>query len=226
MKAWAARAARARSLADRYPASKEILTFYAGLADWQGAAARSGGRPADALPGLVDLVARIGPPALREAARAVDRLPELDSPPPAVFFARAARQPFLTAGGGPLTAQNPPPHCPQCGQPPQAGCLRPEGHGLALELVCSLCFERWPFPRARCPACGESADGRSVLYTAAEFPHIRAQACETCKAYLLCIDLARDPQAIPEVDELAGLPLDLWAQEHGYRKLCCNLAGI
>ena len=44
--------------------------------------------------------------------------------------------------------------------------------------------------------------------------------------YLQLVDLGRDPEAIPEVDELAGLPLDLWAQERGYRKLCPNLAGV
>jgi FdhE protein len=51
-------------------------------------------------------------------------------------------------------------------------------------------------------------------------------ACETCKAYLLVVDLSRDPAAIPEVDELAGLSLDIWAAENGYRKLQPNLAGV
>jgi formate dehydrogenase maturation protein FdhE len=40
------------------------------------------------------------------------------------------------------------------------------------------------------------------------------------------MDLSLDLSAIPEVDELAGLPLDLWAQEQGYRKVQPNLTGI
>jgi formate dehydrogenase maturation protein FdhE len=40
------------------------------------------------------------------------------------------------------------------------------------------------------------------------------------------VDAKRDPAAIPEVDELAALPLDLWAAEQGYRKLQSNLAGV
>ena len=40
------------------------------------------------------------------------------------------------------------------------------------------------------------------------------------------VDMARDPLAVPEVDELAGLPLDIWATEQGYHKLQPNLAGI
>jgi formate dehydrogenase maturation protein FdhE len=43
---------------------------------------------------------------------------------------------------------------------------------------------------------------------------------------LQLVDLSRDPAAIPDVDELAGLPLDLWAQERGYRKIHPNLAGL
>ncbi|MBI3693984.1 MAG: formate dehydrogenase accessory protein FdhE [Acidobacteria bacterium] len=209
---WLKRAARARELAERYPATREILLFYAGLAEWQATAT---GSPEQLLPELVELVLCTGPAALQEAARGLTRLPELHAPPPLDFFARAARQPSAISQ-----------QCPECGKAPQAGCLRPEGDGLALELVCSLCFGRSPFPRARCPACGESGEGRLVFYSAPEFVHLRIQACETCRAYLQLVDLSREPAAIPEVDELAGLPLDLWAQHQGYHKIHRNLAGV
>ena len=42
----------------------------------------------------------------------------------------------------------------------------------------------------------------------------------------MIVDLSSDPAAIPEVDELAGLPLDLWAIQEGFHKLQPNLAGI
>jgi len=37
--------------------------------------------------------------------------------------------------------------------------------------------------------------------------------------------LTRTGLAIPVVDELATIPLDLWAREHGYQKLQMNLLG-
>jgi len=210
--AWDDRAARALWLADRYPAGGEILAFYARLAEWQGAA-RGGAE--ECFPSLLELVRRIGPPLLREAAQGLEALPDLESPAPLDFFARAARQPFAATTG-----------CGWCARPPLTGCLVPQGEGQAVELVCALCFGRRPFFRLRCPACGQAKEGRLVSYAAPEFPHLQVQACEDCRAYLLLVDRARDPEAIPEVDELAGLPLDLWAQQQGYRKMQRNLAGV
>lgn len=229
---WDVRAARARVLAERYVASKEILLFYASLAEWQGEVARKVGTLqalTEFLPSLCDLVCQTGPAALIQAAQ--DFLPngarnlveeywDLNSPaPPLDFFARALLQPYA----GTLPAVTP---CPWCTQAPQVGCLRPQGEGLALDLVCSLCLRSRSFARARCPGCDESAEDRLLSFSAPDFVHLRLQACETCQAYLPLVDLSRDPQAVPEVDELAGLPLDLWAQDQGYHKLQPNLAGI
>ena len=82
------------------------------------------------------------------------------------------------------------------------------------------------FPRTRCPECTEAREDKIVQFTSEDFPHLRLQACESCKGYLQVVDISRDSAAIPDVDELAGLPLDLWAQQQGYRKLRPNLAGI
>src|SRR5262245_60372020 len=79
---WKQRASRARALADRHQASKEILTFYAGIAEWQGKVApriRAFEDLRALSSSLLDLVARTGPPALADAARELDsdRLSEL-----------------------------------------------------------------------------------------------------------------------------------------------------
>lgn len=58
------------------------------------------------------------------------------------------------------------------------------------------------------------------------FPHIRIDGCTSCKQYLLTIDRARDPRAVPVVDELAAVPLDLYAKELGMRKIVPNLMGF
>ena len=205
------RAARARRLAARYPVSREPLLFYAELMDLP--------------PGLEPLrsfVAAKGPALLAEFARALSTAePPLEDPAsPAGFFARVMRQ---QRGEFTPPAQAAPNLCPHCGNPPQAGCLRPEGDGTALSLVCSLCGNEWPFPRGHCPGCDSD---KLAFYAAEGFDHIQVQACDACRRYLHLINLAKDPEAIPEVDELAALPLDVWAREQGYVKLYPNLAGI
>ena len=229
------RARRARYLAECYPAAREILVFYSGLADWQNQVPPSdleGLRPF--LPSLLDLIARTAPAKLADAARSLgpadfDRLvaayssaDSVDSSAsvlPLQFFTRALLQPYAARLPAGLD-------CPWCPGPPQAGCLRPQGDGLAFEIICALCLRGRPFPRTRCPGCDEASEHKVVQFTSADFPHLRLQACESCKRYLQVVDISRDPAALPDVDELAGLPLDLWAQQQGYRKLRPNLAGI
>ena len=55
--------------------------------------------------------------------------------------------------------------------------------------------------------------------------HVRVEACDACKFYLRTIDLTKDGHAIPLVDDLAAIPLTLWAHEHGYSRLQPNLLG-
>ncbi len=202
---WAKRALRARALAPRCPASREALDFYAALAAWLDTIHPA--RPEDVLPGLRDLVLRLGPEPLRKRAR---EAADLEPWGPLHFFGRVCRQAVAVLNPG-------------CEGPPQAGCLVPQADGLALELVCAVCLARRPHPRGCCPGC---AAERLAHYSAPDFPHLQLQACDACQQYLVLVDLSRDPEAIPEVDELAALPLDLWARDQGYRKLFPNLAGI
>jgi formate dehydrogenase maturation protein FdhE len=54
---------------------------------------------------------------------------------------------------------------------------------------------------------------------------MRIDACTTCSRYLVSIDLGRDPRAVPVVDELAAIPLDLHAVDRGFTKVAPNLMG-
>jgi formate dehydrogenase maturation protein FdhE len=56
--------------------------------------------------------------------------------------------------------------------------------------------------------------------------HVRVEACETCHYYIKTVDLTKNGLAVPVVDELATIPLSLWAQEHQYVKLQANLLGL
>ena len=64
------------------------------------------------------------------------------------------------------------------------------------------------------------------VYTADTQAHARIDACDTCRTYIKTIDLTKDGLAVPAVDDLATLPLDLWARERGYRRLYPNLLRI
>jgi FdhE protein len=116
--------------------------------------------------------------------------------------------------------------CPVCNGRPQAGALRPLGDGGKRSLICSLCATEWDFRRIVCPACGEEDVEKLPVYVAEEHPHVRVEACDTCRYYIKTIDLTKDGHAIPVVDELAAIPLSLWATEHEYTKLSTNLLGI
>lgn len=115
--------------------------------------------------------------------------------------------------------------CPLCGGRPIVGVLRPEGDGAKKSLVCMLCAHEWAFRRIYCPACGEEREPQMAFYSAPEIAHVRVDVCDTCHTYLKSIDLTKMGLAVPIVDELATIPLDLWAREHGYEKLQINLLG-
>lgn len=146
----------------------------------------------------------------------------------AQFLARAFLQPYAEFRAGQMTK---PPivvttkTCPLCGARPLSGVLRVEGDGGKRFLLCSFCSQEWEFRRILCPTCGEEAEGKLPVYIAEELPHIRVEACDTCKFYLPTINLTKDGHAIPLVDDLAAIPLTLWAHEHGYSRLQPNLLG-
>jgi FdhE protein len=145
---------------------------------------------------------------------------------PEQFFARAFLQPYaefvrmrsdMRWDGYTLSL------CPFCGRAPGVGILRPLGDGGQRSLVCSFCQAEWEFRRIVCAGCGEEDHRKLPVYTAAELTHVRVECCDTCRRYLKTVDLTKNGLADPVVDEIAAVPLDLWAQERGYTKLQSNL---
>jgi len=146
----------------------------------------------------------------------------------AQFFPRAFLQPYAAYVAG-RTAVPPvlatPRVCPLCGGRALFGVLRLEGDGGKRCLVCSFCGYEWEFRRILCPTCGEEEEKKLPVYVAEQFPHIRVEACDTCKFFVRTIDLTKDGHAVPVVDDLAAISLTLWAHEHGYSRLQPNLLG-
>lgn len=116
--------------------------------------------------------------------------------------------------------------CPLCSALPQLGVLRPEGDGTRRSLVCSCCATEWTFGRLQCAACGQGDETKLATYIAEDFSHVRVEACDICRAYIKTVDLSKNGHAVPVVDEIAAIPLDLWAREQGYTKLRTNLMGM
>jgi len=116
--------------------------------------------------------------------------------------------------------------CSHCNRKPVVGVLRPKSEGAARWLVCSFCSNEWEFRRLVCPACGEENDRKLPVYTASDFDYVRMECCESCKTYLKTVDLTKNGLAEPVVDEIASVPLDLWARDRGYAKLQTNILGL
>jgi FdhE protein len=205
---WQRRIERARELAARSPVLPELLDFYRQIARFQSA------------------VAEDPPPANLQALRDMARRAVPGADPMHAFFARVLSQ--ATAGDSirlSRTASGVETLCPLCAEKPVTALLRPTGDGSARFLLCGRCFTEWEHPGNLCPNCGE-ADAEKLVYIDEEFPHIRVEACRACRVYLKSIDLTMDARAVPEVDEVASVTLDLWAADHGYTKLQTNLFGI
>ena len=144
------------------------------------------------------------------------------------FFARVMLQPYADFVCGAMLPPAPLMtvcRCPRCNSLPLLGVLRPEGDGGKRFLLCAFCGLEWEFRRILCAKCGEEQEAKLPIYVAEQFPHVRMECCETCKHFLRTVDLTKGGHAVPVVDDLAALPLSLWAEEHGYRRILGNLLG-
>lgn len=245
---WATRIARAQTLAERHPAAAAILRFYAQLAAYQQTLAErwvpgTWDPPLvlEVLPATLEWLARNGPAGLSHAVQTLhdttigewrltlDRYLLEDAfdadDAPRAFVIEAMLQPLAQACAGHghgSSREQMPRHdnrCPFCQQRPAAGVLRDAGQGTRRALVCGLCFTEWPFERIGCPSCGEQRFDALPVYTAEQVAAVRVDGCDSCGVYLKTIDASKDGTIVPEVDDLATLTLDLWAREHGYRRL-------
>jgi|SRR5579871_3669004 len=244
---------RATELAQTFPSAASILSFYRELAQFQQSVSQDVQAHAatDVLvltrhfPALLHLIGRIGAAPLAEYGQenllttaAQEELllgfwenaplNELTGSETARFFARVLLQPYAEylASRRDIVNENADPVCPFCNARPVAAVLRGEGEGAKRWLLCSLCATEWQYRRVICPACGEENKEKLPIYVASEFDYIRVDACESCHTYLKSIDLTKNGHAIPVVDEIATVPLNIWAEEHGYWKLEPNLLGM
>jgi FdhE protein len=250
---WDLRIERAGELIKRQPALSDLLSFYQQLARFQKSVyeqvASSENHGVAVLvpffPELVNVVRSAGSSHLKDAADALaqssrDEQLELltavwqhqaessEVAPEYLFFAQALLQPYAEclAINAHIPAEGTPPVCPFCGSRPQVAVLRPEGDGGKRSLVCSICSSEWIFRRLKCPNCGEENKDKLPVFIAEGLDYVRIDACDSCHTYIKSVDMTKDGRAVPVVDELATVSLNLWAQEKNYRKFGPNLFGV
>lgn len=178
-----------------------------------------------------------------------------DLPPVERFLARAtlcAPLAALDGEAGAACVADPAPRgdrrCPRCAGYPQLSFRDVADDPLlsaGRRLLCARCGHSWSYSAGTCASCGETSGAARTMYAepregpvvgraeagqapadTSTFPHVRIEACGACQRYLIDIDRSRDPQSVPEVDELAALPLDLYAADHGLTKITPNLVGF
>lgn len=254
--AYADRRRRAGELGQRNDHLQEVLRLYLAIVDVQERACEraradrpAAGDLADyvvrvALPGVMEATVAAGTETLREAALLRFHEGDLEGIVEAwlegedqsgtdTFLARASTSPVLEAlpdVAATLPGERDERHCPTCGGAPQLAFTGDSTEALVTpqrKLVCSRCATEWAFARMTCAGCGESSGAKlPILADVDVLPHLRLDACEICRRYLVTVDARKEPLAVPLVDELAALPLDLAAAELGYTKIARNLMGF
>jgi FdhE protein len=191
---------------------------------------------------LLDLVAGEGPPLLAEEARRRAHEPRSRAGSRLAtwwtdggggaedYLGRAFLRPYveMLAGlGVPPDRGTRPGRCPFCGAAPAIAARRTESDsdGARRVLGCALCGGEWSFNRVCCPRCSEQDPARLPSFSSETHPIVRIEACETCRCYVKSIDLTRDGRAIPEVDDLLSLSMDLWATSAHFERIEPGLAG-
>ena len=224
-----------QSVIDTYRHAVRTSAAFAEALDFESAA--------DAMPSLLSGLLRIAPPPVVAAATHILEAGHAewrhlvhtywdgarDGDPLRAFLAEALLQPFaeFVSTSVRVTHQAPDEDiarvCPVCGDRPVVAVLHEAAHSTRRSLVCGFCAKEWAAPRIACVACGEREFDKLAIYHAEELPGTRVDVCETCHTYVKTIDLAKDGTAIPIVDDLATLALDLWARERGYQRIRANL---
>lgn len=179
---------------------------------WPGPAAQALRRLAGAWPEELEAMADgiiAGAPASTDLAAA----PFVGAALQVYFAAQAATLPAealeRSAGG-----------CPVCDSAPVAAVV--QGDDKLRYLSCSLCASEWNLTRIQCWSC-RNTGGIRYLGIAGDAGGVKAEACETCRAYLKIFYRDRMPVVEPLADDVASLTLDLLAAQEGWGRSGVNL---
>lgn len=106
-------------------------------------------------------------------------------------------------------------YCPICGKEPKIGEIKGEEDNRYL--YCNQCGIVWPYPRIKCPFCGNEEQQTLAFFTVEDDDRYKVDVCNKCKRYIKIIDFRESKtEANLEVEDITTLHLDILANEEGY----------
>jgi len=113
--------------------------------------------------------------------------------------------------------------CPVCNAAPSLSFLRQEEGKV---LSCSYCSSRGTWHRIGCPHC-QNRDARELeIIEVEQEKGFRIDLCNECKSYLKTMDEGLLSEYTPELLDIISLPLDILAQDRGYKRRSPNPIGM
>lgn len=113
--------------------------------------------------------------------------------------------------------------CPVCNSTPSIASIDNDGR---RHLYCSFCETTGHYKRIGCPACLNDDSSKMNIITAEGEDGFRIDICDACNSYLKTVEFRILHDLNPEVADLISLPLDIIAQDKGYRRLSPNPIGM
>lgn len=118
--------------------------------------------------------------------------------------------------------------CPVCNSPPGMAIVDTLNNVEQRFLSCCFCRHRWQVNLIGCPDCGNSRPEKLSFFvgnTGCE-QGTRAVSCDECRTYLktVFIRCRNDGRGFADLDmdieDVATIPLDIIASQHGYSPVC------
>ncbi|GAB4414567.1 MAG: formate dehydrogenase accessory protein FdhE [Thermodesulfovibrionales bacterium] len=113
--------------------------------------------------------------------------------------------------------------CPVCNSIPSMASIAEDGK---RRLYCSFCGTTGYYKRIGCPACLNEDTSAMDIITVEEEKGFRINTCNACGSYLKTVDAGLLNDLSPDLADLISLPLDIIAQERGFRRHSPNPIGI
>ncbi|RMG03494.1 MAG: formate dehydrogenase accessory protein FdhE [Nitrospirae bacterium] len=113
--------------------------------------------------------------------------------------------------------------CPTCNGLPVISFLEKEEK---RRFHCSYCGTRGPWRRTGCPNCGSENPQEVLILSLEGEDDMKIYACRSCKSYLKGFPMELLAEYPPELLDILSTPLDVVAQEKGYKRLSPNPVGM
>ncbi len=107
--------------------------------------------------------------------------------------------------------------CPVCGSPPMTSSVVgwPGAHNTRF-CACPLCATMWHVVRIKCVLCS-STGGITYRLIEGKPETVKAETCDSCRAYVKILYQVNDDLLEPLADDVATLGLDMLLAEKGWR---------